>query len=156
MLQRCSWTAGKSVSVGVIGGSISWGHAVNKGVEDWFSVFSGWMNSTFPESKLTFKNGCIPATLSEYVSMCLKQFVRSDVDLVFVEYVTNDGYHDGDINNGPVKSFERLLRKLLDFQNAPAVCLMEFLATGVRRNSVPFWATGVRPLEIVQESFINH
>jgi hypothetical protein len=88
--------------------------------------------------------------------MCLKQFVRSDVDLVFVEYVTNDGYHDGDINNGPVKSFERLLRKLLDFQNAPAVCLMEFLATGVRRNSVPFWATGVRPLEIVQESFINH
>lgn len=80
-----SLLAGKPVSIGVIGGSISWGHAVNRGVEDWFSVLSGWVNATFPQSRVTARNGCVPATLSEYVSMCLKQFVNDDVDVVFVE-----------------------------------------------------------------------
>lgn len=77
---------GRNVSVGVIGGSISWGHMVQRGVEDWFSVMSSYMNTTFSKAKLTYKNGCVPATQSEYVSVCLNKFVDSEVDLVFVEY----------------------------------------------------------------------
>lgn len=77
---------GKNVNVGVIGGSISWGHMVQRGIEDWFTLLSNWMNTTLPAAQLTFKNGCVPATQSEYVSMCLKNFVDQEVDLVFVEY----------------------------------------------------------------------
>jgi len=61
---------------------------------------------------------------------------------VFVEYVTNDGYHHGSVDNSLVRSFERLLRKLLQFRRTPAVVLMEFLATDVRVSKLPFYATG--------------
>lgn len=134
----------QQVSIGVIGGSISWGHLVRKDVEDWFTLFAGWLNATFPTAKLRLRNGCVPATQSEYVSMCLKHFVDAEVDLVFVEYATNDGYMDSSIENAAVKAFERLLRKLLQHKNAPAVCLMEFLATDAKIKRLPFYATGGR------------
>lgn len=62
---------------------------------------------------------------------------------VFVEYVTNDGYHHGSVDNSLVRSFERLMRKLLTFRREPAVVLMQFLATDVKINKLPFYATGV-------------
>jgi hypothetical protein len=40
------------------------------------------MEGTFPQHKFTFKNGCVPATQSSYVSSCLQQFVEADADLV--------------------------------------------------------------------------
>jgi hypothetical protein len=120
------------------------GHKVTKGLDDWFTLFSTWLDSTFPTAKLTFKNGCVPATQSEYVSMCLQQFVDADVDLVFVEYAANDGYSDGSLNNGAVAAFERLLRKLLQHRRAPAVVLMEFLATDAKQKGLPYYATGRR------------
>jgi hypothetical protein len=61
---------------------------------------------------------------------------------LFVEYVTNDGYHHGSVDNSLVRSFERLLRKLLGFRHSPAVVLMEFLATDVKTSNLPFYATG--------------
>lgn len=76
----CGWL----LSVGVIGGSISWGHGVQRGSEDWFSLLQRWMESTFTQHNITFKNGCVPATQSSYVSSCLQQFVDADVDLVSV------------------------------------------------------------------------
>jgi len=66
----------------VIGGSISWGHMVQRGTEDWFTLLQHWMTDTFPQHNITFRNGCVPATQSSYVSSCLQQFVESDVDLV--------------------------------------------------------------------------
>lgn len=76
----CGWR----LSAGVIGGSISWGHGVQRGSEDWFSLLQRWMESTFTQHNITFKNGCVPATQSSYVSSCLQQFVDADVDLVSV------------------------------------------------------------------------
>jgi hypothetical protein len=73
-------------------------------------------------------------------------FAHSRVDAttqVLVEYVTNDGYHHGSVDNSLVRSFERLLRKLLNFGRAPAVVLLEFLATDVKVSKLPFYATGV-------------
>lgn len=71
-----------------------------------------------------------------------------------LQYATNDGYTDGSIVNGPVQSFERLLRKLLAFPNSPAVVLMEFLATGAKKHKVPFWATGESPALIKAVSML--
>jgi hypothetical protein len=69
---------------GVIGGSISWGHGVQRGTQDWFSLLQLWMEATFPQHRFTFKNGCVPATQSSYVSSCLQQFVDAQADLVSV------------------------------------------------------------------------
>lgn len=193
-----------ALPAGVIGGSISWGHGVQRGTQDWFSLLQLWMEATFPQHRFTLKNGCVPATQSSYVSSCLQQFVDADADLVgertlhsagllyvctqhccthpvfpqlceqgrpssphaqaatkmhirapfsslrvlahaqvLVEYVTNDGYHHGSVDNSLVRSFERLLRKLLNFGRAPAVVLLEFLATDVKVSKLPFYATGV-------------
>lgn len=120
----------------------SQGHRVTKGLDDWFTLTASWLNKTFPTAKLSYRNGCVPATQSEYVSMCLQQFVDAAVDLVFVEYAANDGYSDGSVNNGAVAAFERLLRKLLQQQRGPAVVLMEFLATDAKQKGLPFYTTG--------------
>jgi hypothetical protein len=37
------------------------------------------------------RNGCLPATPSALMEMCLEQSVDADVDLLFIEYVANDG-----------------------------------------------------------------
>lgn len=31
---------GKPIKMGIVGGSISWGHGMKRGIEDWFSVFT--------------------------------------------------------------------------------------------------------------------
>jgi hypothetical protein len=128
---------------------------VTKGVDDWFSLFSNWVNATFSTAKLSFKNGCVPATQSEYVSMCLDQFVDEDVDVIFVEYAANDGYTDGSVNNGAVAAFERLLRKLLLHKRAPAVILFEFLATDAKQKQLPFYATGKAGAHTVSNSLMG-
>jgi hypothetical protein len=43
-----------SIKVGVVGGSISWGHGVRRGVADWFSVFGEWMVSAWREGRVLF------------------------------------------------------------------------------------------------------
>jgi hypothetical protein len=127
--------------VGVIGGSITCGHGVQKGTYDWFSWTVRYLQKAFKGTSIIAKNGCVPATQSEYVSMCLNKFVADDVDLVFIEYATNDGYADGSISNTRTHAYERLLRKLLQLPNRPAVVLMQFLSTNVKQDDLPFYWT---------------
>lgn len=81
----------------------------------------------------------LPPYFPHFCSITLLCFAQ-----VFVEYVTNDGYHHGSVDNSLVRSFERLLRKLLGFRHSPAVVLMEFLATDVRMSNIPYYATGAQ------------
>jgi hypothetical protein len=41
--------------------------------------------------QVQLRNGCLPATPSALMEMCLEQSVDADVDLLFIEYVANDG-----------------------------------------------------------------
>lgn len=41
--------------------------------------------------QVLLRNGCLPATPSALMDMCLEQSIDADVDLLFVEYVANDG-----------------------------------------------------------------
>ncbi len=41
--------------------------------------------------QVVLRNGCLPATPSALMDMCLEQSVDEDVDLLFIEYVANDG-----------------------------------------------------------------
>jgi len=79
---------GGPVSVGVIGGSASFGHGVQRGTQDWFSLFIKYLQTAFPKAAVTARNGCVPGTQTEYVSTCLQKFVNPDVDLLFIEAST--------------------------------------------------------------------
>jgi hypothetical protein len=84
--------ANRPIKVGAIGGSITNGAKASKiGETDWFSLVGSYMKTAFPKANVTTRNGALPATPSALMNMCLEQYVDEDVDLVFVEYVANDG-----------------------------------------------------------------
>lgn len=111
------------VKVGVVGGSITY----QDGPEPrWFEHLTAYLRTAFPAVEVVAKNGAIPGTPSNYAAMCLEIMVDEDVELVFVEYILNDGFGDGPILANPLgKNYERLLRKLLKKPQMPAVVLMQ-------------------------------
>lgn len=75
------------------------------------------------------------ATKSYITSLCLEKFLDNTSDLVFVEFIANDG-SEMDLSytdNQKARFFERFLRKILGKPNAPAVIMMQ---VGFRRCSV--------------------
>jgi UDP-glucose:glycoprotein glucosyltransferase len=101
---------GKPVRLAVLGGSISWGSAVARGQDDWFSLVTAHLSAAFPAATVTGRNGCVPATPSSFMNMCLEQYLDEDVDLVFLEYAVNDGWDMHNVMKR--KIYERLLRKV--------------------------------------------
>lgn len=82
----------RPIKVGAIGGSITNGAKASRiGKTDWFSLVGKYLQVAFPRANVTTRNGALPATPSALMNMCLEQYVDPDVDLVFVEYVANDG-----------------------------------------------------------------
>jgi hypothetical protein len=82
----------RPIKVGAIGGSITHGaKASTIGETDWFSRVAKYLRTAFPRASISTRNGALPATPSALMNMCLEQYVDDDVDLVFVEYVANDG-----------------------------------------------------------------
>ncbi|WIA28011.1 hypothetical protein OEZ86_010599 [Tetradesmus obliquus] len=120
---------GQPTKVGVIGGSISHGASASKiGQTDWFSLVGKFMVNSYPQAKVTLRNGCLPATPSALMEMCLEQSVDADVDLLFIEYVANDGANRFDETKAKV--YERLLRKTLTQPKKPAVLLVQLMPKG--------------------------
>lgn len=102
--------SGKQIKLGVLGGSISWGSAVERGTDDWFALLTAHLAAAFPAANVTGRNGCVPATPSSFMNMCLEQYLDEDVDLVFLEYAVNDGWDTHNVMKR--KIYERLLRKV--------------------------------------------
>ncbi len=76
------------------------------------------------------RNGAVSAAPSMLTELCLENFMDADVDLVFVEFVVNDGSPPtaGMCESPTPKVYERLVRKLLRQPSAPAVVLMQVRA----------------------------
>jgi lysophospholipase L1-like esterase len=136
---------GRTVKVGAIGGSITHGAKASViGETDWFSLVGRYLRGAFPRANVTTRNGALPATPSALMNMCLETYVDDDVDLVFVEYVANDGSNA--LDTVKPKVYERLVRKLLNKRNRPAVVLVQLMPKGMafapgNREKVPFAAT---------------
>lgn len=82
----------RPLKIGAIGGSITNGAKASKiGETDWFSLVGSYLTTAFQRANITTRNGALPATPSALMNMCLEQYVDADTDLVFVEYVANDG-----------------------------------------------------------------
>ena len=96
--------------------------ASERGKTDYVSRIRTWANGTFGAA-LAVVNGAVPATPSTYFALCNQAHVPAEADIVVVELNINDGPQPG----GPHRrAHERLLRKLLQYKNRPAVLEMVF------------------------------
>ncbi|GAX81959.1 hypothetical protein CEUSTIGMA_g9387.t1 [Chlamydomonas eustigma] len=133
----------KQLSIGVIGGSISFGTGTSKvGETDWVSIVEKWAVKVF--GNVTVRNGCIPGTLSAYMAVCLDMSVDQDVDIVFSEYVLNDGkLGQGFDSSSRLKEHERLVRRVLSLPHRPPLIFLQTCSHGLafpedHRDSSPF------------------
>lgn len=123
--------SGQPINIGVLGGSVTHGHgAVHP--ELWTDIFFSWWNATYPHEENVFVNGAVPATGTEYFSVCALEHIDENVDLVIIELAINDlrGEYSA-------ISYEWLVRHLLELPNKPAIVNahvfsthFEYLATG--------------------------
>ena len=94
------------------------------------SLFTAWLAAAFPDVKVTGRNGCVPATPSGFMELCLDKHLGSDADLVFIEYATNDG---PDVANVVGRStHERLMRKVRSVLHV--VCTVPGVVGDTRRS----------------------
>ena len=116
--------------VGFVGGSISTGHGASNGqVTAWIPTFRRWLEKVFPGIEV--RNGCVAGTPSAYMVVCLEASVDRDVDVVFSEYILNDGKEDSIQGNSIVKETERLMRRILSMPGHPAFVFTQTFTHGM-------------------------
>lgn len=111
---------GETITVGVIGGSITQGALASAGTKSYGGLVAEWWRLTFPAAKVAFVNAGIGATGSDYGALRVQRDLLSrQPDFVVVEYAVNDGN-----SRGSAETLEGLLRQVLKQKNQPAVVLL--------------------------------
>ncbi|KAI8475679.1 MAG: SGNH hydrolase-type esterase domain-containing protein [Monoraphidium minutum] len=128
--------AGKRVEVDILGGSVSAGAVASRKNDPtnpndvWNLVRLALQKGVSP--KIELRNNARSATKSYITSMCLDRFLSPAADLVFVEFIANDGSEMDTQMMGPLektRSFERFLRKIQAQPSNPAVVMMQMLVS---------------------------
>ncbi|OCF76893.1 hypothetical protein I204_02601 [Kwoniella mangroviensis CBS 8886] len=136
---------GQGFTVGALGGSVSIGHGLKRGMRYEQSAYSelnmhrivfDYLDKLFPAKNgrqiggdntkrgaNRFVNGAVPAIGSDYFAMCFGHHIPEDVDLVLVDMAINDGFSEKG-----AESYETLLRHLLALPNRPAVINLQVFA----------------------------
>mmetsp|Transcript_14450 Transcript_14450/g.42117 ORF Transcript_14450/g.42117 Transcript_14450/m.42117 type:complete len:511 (-) Transcript_14450:435-1967(-) len=136
---------GQPTKIGIIGGSISWGHGASElGRNDWASLLKSWLADVLPNVSVV--NACVPGQPSALMVMCLEQTLADDVDIVISEYLLNDGLGSNQIvDNDAVINYERLVRRVLALRKRPAMVLLQTFVHGQMKDQgkggLPFHAT---------------
>ncbi|GJJ16093.1 hypothetical protein Clacol_010372 [Clathrus columnatus] len=108
--------AGEPVKIGVLGGSVTKGHGLRTQSDNWTNKFLEAWKGLFPNSQTELYNGAVPATGSDYLSVCFGEHLDEDVDLVLIELAINDQRLESNAN-----AYEWLLRGVLELPKRPAV-----------------------------------
>jgi hypothetical protein len=124
--------AGKPVEINILGGSVSAGAVATRKMDPvnpndvWSLVRLQLQTRLSP--KVQFYNNARSATKSLIFSMCLPRWLNATADLVFVEFIANDGSEMDTSLDGPLdktRSYERFLRKIQQQPSNPAVVMMQ-------------------------------
>jgi hypothetical protein len=122
--------------VTVLGGSISTGAVASRkqastDPNDLWSLVRIYMQKNLDDS-ITFSNNARSATRSYITSLCLEKFLDDTSDLVFVEFIANDGSEMdlSYVDNQKARFFERFLRNIMRKPKAPAVVMMQVRSSG--------------------------
>ncbi|ORX41226.1 hypothetical protein BD324DRAFT_613723 [Kockovaella imperatae] len=134
---------GKGFNVGVLGGSVSKGFGLDwtntdnlhthtnmhrvifDHLDSLYPAPNGMVNGTSgrSEGKNGFVNGALGGTGTDYFSMCYKEHIPDDVDLVLLELAINDQLLLRNIN-----SYEQLVRALMELPEVPAIINIQIFA----------------------------
>ncbi|KAG9094352.1 CRISPR-associated endonuclease/helicase Cas3 [Ceratobasidium sp. UAMH 11750] len=72
VLQKAA--SGQPINIGVLGGSVTHGHAVVPS-QIWTDLLFAWWNATYPHENNVFVNGAVPATGTAYFSVCALEHI---------------------------------------------------------------------------------
>lgn len=112
--------AGKKITIGTIGGSITQGTAASTTDERYANRALQWWAKAFPKAQLDFVNAGIGATDSYIgVHRVDADLLSKKPDVVIVEFSVNDT--DAALN---LQTYDSLVRKILQAENHPAVILL--------------------------------
>lgn len=111
---------GESITVAIIGGSITQGTAASNQNNCYASKFFSWWQEKFPECEVNTVNAGIGGTDSYLgVHRADEQLLSYNPDVVVIEFSVNDT--DKVMNK---YSYDSLVRKVLSAENEPAVILL--------------------------------
>lgn len=114
---------GDSITIGVIGGSITAEANASNESKRWANIIAEWWAKKFPAAKIKLVNAGIGATNSIYgVHRVDRDLLRYNPDFVVIEFSVNDGgtqYVD--------ESYEGLIRKLLNSSKSPGLMALSLL-----------------------------
>jgi hypothetical protein len=131
---------GKPIEVAVLGGSVSAGAIASRKMaavdpnDVWSLVRIHMQTNASP--RISFYNNARSATKSYICSLCINRFLNATADLVFVEFIANDGSEMDTQLQGSLdktRSFERFLRKIQAMPHNPALVMMQVGGGGARR-----------------------
>ncbi len=111
---------GETITIGVIGGSITQGAKASKPELRYGDLIAQWWRAKFPNTTVKFVNAGIGATGSNYGALRLsRDLLGAQPDFVVVEYAVNDpNLQDA------AETLEGIVRQLLKAPNQPAVLLL--------------------------------
>jgi lysophospholipase L1-like esterase len=121
--------AGKTVTIGVIGGSITQGAGSSKTHNRYADLVKNWWAKSFPTARIKYVNAGIGGTPSRYgVFRANNHLLKHKPDVVIIDFAVNDlGLGGSDKNT--VRYMEGLIRKVLNQPNQPAVMLLFFASS---------------------------
>ncbi|MDO5409612.1 MAG: SGNH/GDSL hydrolase family protein [Lachnospiraceae bacterium] len=142
-LKNCMYRAmrGEELTIGFLGGSITQGSLATKPENTYaYRVFSWWVK-TFPQAEFHYVNGGIGGTTSHYgAARAVNDVLMYQPDFVAVDFSVND-----EPDTFFQETYEGVIRKLLCWQSAPAVLLLNnvYYDTGMNaqeyHNAVGDW-----------------
>lgn len=110
---------GGEITVGFIGGSITYGYTVQPN-ECYPSRVCEYLAQKYPNGTVNYVNKGISGTPSILGNLRLKRdILDNNADIIFVEYAVNDG-----METDYKESYESLVRTALTQENEPAVVLL--------------------------------
>lgn len=115
--------AGKPVTIGVIGGSITQGTGTYWEGSSYAQILEGFWRGRFPQSNLTFINAGIGGTDSYLGVHRVSSLLAANPDFVIIEFSVNDA-----ADSAYQTYYENLVRRVKAAPSAPAVLLL-FMTT---------------------------
>ena len=112
--------AGRPLTLGFLGGSITQGSLASSPEKRYVSLVCDWWKHAFPQSRVTCLNAGIGGTTSQFgVARVQEDLLSSQPDLVVVEFSVND-----DPTDFYEETYEGLVRALQESTLSPALLLL--------------------------------
>lgn len=118
--------AGKSVKIGVLGGSITGGAAASSWDKAYGKNLVNWWEAQFPKCQVEYYNAGIGSTGSIIAAhRAYDDLLVNEPDLVVVDFSVNDSGTATD-----KEAYESVIRQVLKSKNSPAVIIISFMSEG--------------------------